>query len=233
MNRTRSKRQSAAARGFTFIEILIVMGIMAVLAGGVVVAINIWGRKGPELKTRTTITAVESLVHAWRSKFDSFPPGDVRKIPMAAGFGAKLKGAMPNDTNMGIEAFYQAIQLPGFKSEHGWGEGEIGNTDEDQLPQALASSGVPDLREVLDAWGNPLIYFHHHDYAKYEGGQEYMIGEGSETTAVDAGDTVTAQPHRDGDGQYYNPNTFQIFSMGPDGEPNTDDDMGNWSGDGD
>ena len=215
-------------RGFTFIEILIVMGIIAVLAGGIVVALNIWGRRGPELKSRTTVAAVESLAQAWRAQFNQFPPGDVRKIPLVAGFGGKLKGAMPNDTNMGIEAFVQAVQIPGFKTEHSWGDGQLANTDEDQLTKALATSGVPDLREVLDAWGNPLIYFHSHDYARLEEGQDYVIGENSETEFAEAGDTVTARPHRDGDGQYRNPNTFQVFSMGADGAPNTEDDIGNW-----
>ena len=43
------------------------------------------------------------------------------------------------------------------------------------------------------------------------------------------GDEVEAAPHRDADGQFRNANTFQIYSMGPDGQPNTEDDMGNWT----
>ena len=39
--------------------------------------------------------------------------------------------------------------------------------------------------------------------------------------------TVTPKPWRDGAG-FANPNGFQVFSMGEDGIPNTDDDLKGW-----
>ena len=216
-----------AQRGFTFIEILIVMGIISVLVGGVVVALQIWNRRGPEMASQTTVTQANTLIQAWKAKFDAFPPTDVRNLPKVVGYGDPVKG-VSNRTNLGIESLVQALGYPGFKSEHSWADNQTGNTDDDSLDKAIVSSGIKDLREILDAWGNPLVYFNNVDYAgAADDGHVYVLG--GTTDAYQAGDEVTAYPHRDNDGQFRNPNTFQIFSMGPDGEPNTKDDIGNWS----
>ena len=76
-------------------------------------------------------------------------------------------------------------------------------------------------KELRDAWGNPLVYFHRGDYGRYaERGVVYL-------TVLD--ERVEARPCRDADGSFVNPRTFQIYSMGPDGVPNTDDDITAWS----
>jgi prepilin-type N-terminal cleavage/methylation domain-containing protein len=217
---------AAGARGFTFIEILIVMGIISVLVGGVVIAIQIWADRGPKMESQNTVTATQQLIHAWKSKFDAFPPTDVKDLPKITGYGEPVKGN-PNRSNMGIEALVQALGYPGFKSDHTWKDTQIGNTDEDSLDKAIVSSGIKELREILDAWQNPLVYINSVDYASsIDDGYTYVLGGTSE--AFMAGDEVTAYPHKDEDGQFRNANTFQIFSMGPDGQPNTEDDIGNW-----
>lgn len=214
-------------RGFTFIEILIVMGIISVLVGGVIVAVNIWNKRGPEFATTQRVAATQTLIQAWKSKFEMYPPTDVKNLPKYTGFGEPVKGSV-NKTNGGIEAVVQAFGYPGFKSEHTWADGELGNTDEDRLDKAIVSSGVPDLKEVLDAWGNPLVYFHSSDYASADASPHiYRLGN-EPSDFFEPGDEVDVAPHRDADGQFRNPSTFQVFSMGPDGQPNTEDDMGNW-----
>lgn len=221
-----ARARGQGQRGFTFIEILIVMGIISVLVGGVVVAIQIWADRGPKMESQNTVTATQQLVYSWKSKFDSFPPTDVKDLPKIAGYGDPVKGNA-NRSNLGIEALVQALGYPGFKSDHTWNDNQIGNTDEDSLDKALVSSGIKELREILDAWQNPLVYFNSVDYASaIEDGHTYVLGGTSD--AYMPGDEVTAHPHKDGDGQFRNANTFQIYSMGPDGEPNTADDIGNW-----
>ena len=86
-----------------------------------------------------------------------------------------------------------------------------------------------ELYELFDAWGNPLIYFPNDDYEKY-GDQGRMIMMGPESMHG-PGDEISATPWRDENGRFFNSETFQIFSMGPDGEPNTEDDIGNWNSD--
>ncbi len=222
-------RRSARARGFSFIEILIVMGIVSMLVGGVIVAINIWGRRGPEFATRQTVAVTSTLVQAWRSRFETYPPTDVKDLLRVAGLpGEPIRGGS-NSTNRGIESLWQAFSMPGFKSEHSWADSQIGNTDDDRLPKAIATSGIAELREILDAWGNPLIYFHNADYATADGAPHVYTMGAEPSDFYAPGDEVDAIPHRDADGQFRNPNTYQVFSMGPDGRPNTEDDIGNWS----
>ena len=215
--------------GFSFIEILIVMGIIGVLVGGVVFAIGIWGRKGPIFETKNRVRAAAQLIHSWKQRFDLFPPGDVRHIGKTIG-QSKLKAlGAANPTNRGIESVMQALKVPGFSAGHDWGANEIGNADEDKLDKAIATDGNPDLIELFDAWGNPLVYFSNDEYDEVgEGGRMIMLGPESETAP---GEEISVVPWRDENGRYLNSETFQLFSIGPDGEPNTEDDIGNWNAD--
>ncbi len=217
---TRGERSTARQRGFSFIEILIVMGIISVLVGGVIVAINMWVQKGPEFATKNTITKTKALIEDWERNFEMLPPSDVTKIGMVT--GSDIKAQKPDNTyNEGIEAVYQALFWPGFKSTD-FGGDELGNTDEDELKKAVSKAGVK-LMEIRDAWGSPLVYFHRDDYGKYqEDGPVYLNFRG---------DDVRPKPWRNEANELYNPSSFQIFSMGPDGEPNTEDDITPWSRD--
>jgi prepilin-type N-terminal cleavage/methylation domain-containing protein len=221
-----SPLRRGAERGFSFIEILIVMGIISVLVGGAVVAITMWTKKQPEFATKNTLTKVKTSIENWKSQFEMYPPSDVTLIGEVAGRGKK--GQSPeNRINEGIEAIYQALQWPGFKGEPEWdGAKELGNNDEDKLRQAINKHDTVDLKEVLDGWGNPLVYFHRDDYGKYsEGGASYLSMDTVDQELLEC----EPLPWRNDDGTFINPSTFQLFSMGPDGEPNTDDDITTWT----
>ena len=207
-------------QGFSFIEILIVMGIISVLVGGIIVAIGMWTRKGPEFATKNTINKTKLMIEDWKSKFEMYPPSDVTRIAAVAGGGDKAQPP-DNKTNEGIEAVYQALYWPGFTNDPEWSDDELSNLDEDKLRKAVNKHGGAELMEIKDAWGSPLIYFHRDDYVKYaEGGAQYLN--------VNL-DDVYPKPYRNEDGSFRNPSTFQIWSMGPDGEPNTDDDIVPWN----
>lgn len=227
----RSRRQ--AQRGFSFIEILVVMGIISVLVGGVIVAIGMWAEKGPEFATKNTLNKTKALIENWQSQFEMWPPSDVTRIADVAGVGKKAKSP-GNKRNGGIEAIYQALYWPGFKGDPQWkepdpgeegGQGaEIGNLDEDKLSKAVNKRGTKELNEIIDGWGNPLVYFHRDDYVKYAEGGMIYDSQDKELNLLD----VEPKPYRRDDGTYINPDSFQLFSMGPDGEPNTDDDIKTW-----
>ena len=74
-----------------------------------------------------------------------------------------------------------------------------------------------------DPWGNPYAYFHSHDYAKKGiGSYTTMDAEGVEETSV-------VKPWKNPKtGSFYMASRFQLFSAGPDGVFNTEDDIGNW-----
>ncbi|MCZ6574702.1 MAG: hypothetical protein O7C98_16240, partial [Planctomycetota bacterium] len=82
--------------------------------------------------------------------------------------------------------------------------------------------GDGNVYEVLDGHGNPLIYIDKNNYGK---SFVYIMDDEREVT-------VTAVKKEDG--TYYNPRTFQIISLGVNGEQeqpgdDTRDDMANFA----
>ena len=60
-------------------------------------------------------------------------------------------------------------------------------------------------REVVDAWGSPIVYFFNGDYEKTFRVMNHR-GEEVEVVAL-----------RRKDGTFYNPDSFQLISLGPNG----------------
>jgi prepilin-type N-terminal cleavage/methylation domain-containing protein len=207
--------------GFSFIEILIVMGIIAILSGLVVVAIGIMTRKKPEIETTTRIQKLVGAVNDLKMKFGGmYPPMSLTAIEAVAGGGASIK-KVPNHTNEGIEALYQSIYWPGVGLDPQFSDADLGNTDEDELDKAVGRGKA--LSEVIDGWGNPIIYIPSTEYATvWQNPVLYVQGEQK------GGEEVQVRPWKiEGQG-YENPTSFQVFSMGPDGQPNTEDDIKGW-----
>ncbi len=218
----RSRCHARAARteaGFSFIEILVVMGIIAVLAGMGILMVNLFIKKGPQFETDNLVRKVKSSIGSWQLKHQMLPPVRLADIATAAGVGTPIKHA-GNRENEAIEALYQALYWPSFGTDPEFNEEkELANTDDDRLTQAATSRGV-ELREIVDGYGNPLIYFVHTVYAQAE--------RDPPTYTLKNGQTVQPKPWREAAGGFVNPNSFQLFSLGEDGQPNTDDDRTGW-----
>lgn len=169
------------------------------------------------LITEQTLLKVQQAIDSWKALFQMYPPSAMRRIHIVAGVG---RAASASGINEGIEAVYQALYWPGFKDDPQFTDAELCNTDEDRLLRAVNRHGVPDLLEICDGWGNPLIYFDSGDYAEYAtGGPVYITADGEEVEPV---------PHKYLSGAFSNPTSFQLFSMGPDAKPNTADDVVAW-----
>jgi prepilin-type N-terminal cleavage/methylation domain-containing protein len=204
--------------GFSFIEILVVMGIIATLAGLGLVVVTIFQRNRPRQATETTVNKVKGLIDAWKMKFHVYPPMRLKVLAKEANLPEpKMSGQ--NADNEPIECLYQAFYAPGFGMEAELGEAEYANIDEDKLAQKMTSRGL-DLREIVDAYGNPLVYFVNTEYAAAERNPPSYSSKQE--------NSVNPVPYKDPGGGFVNPNSFQIFSMGPDGKPNTDDDIVGW-----
>lgn len=212
------RRPLGRAAGFSFIEILVVMGIIAVLAGLGVVIINVFVKRGPKDATRATVAKLKGLTDTWKLKYSGFPPGTLEGLKRDAGLG-DVKYASRNGTNEGIETLFQALHVEGFGASADVSEAEVGNTDDDKLQVKLTNRG-PELREFLDGWGNPLVYFGNLEYAKHDQNPPTYISRD--------GEEFSPRPWRDSGGGFVNPNGFQVFSIGEDGQPNTDDDVKAW-----
>jgi prepilin-type N-terminal cleavage/methylation domain-containing protein len=204
--------------GFSFIEILVVMGIIATLAGLGLLVVTMWQRRGPQKATEVTVNKIKALADSWKLRFHEYPPMRLKLLPkVAATVEPKISGS--NSENEPIETLYQALYVAGFGSEAELGDSEVKNIDEDKLLVKLTSRGV-ELFEIVDAYGNPLVYFVNTEYAAAE--------KNPPMYSSNKDGPVEARPYKVEGGGFVNPNGFQIFSMGPDGKPNTDDDILGW-----
>jgi hypothetical protein len=97
---------------------------------------------------------------------------------------------------------------------------EMGNTDADELVEEV-TWGL-ELYEVVDGWGNPLVYFVHDEYEHaFAHPPTYVLADGTRVRPR-PWSSAKGPPH------FMEPNGFQLFSMGEDGEPNTNDDICSW-----
>lgn len=218
----RSKNQS----GFTLVEILVVLLIIGIISGVLISRITQSGQqKRYEMTTEGFIRTVEASLERYRGdrNIGVFPPS---KLDGFEGLGRES-----NQTNRGIEALVVCLNSPGFKGdrvlesfEDGSGDIEMDNIDGDMSAKNLTIKGARDLFEMLDAWGNPYAYFHCRDY-KDRTVQEYMVDPAGNMDY----ELVTVKPWVNSKTKsFFNQTTYQLFSAGPDGVFNTEDDIGNW-----
>ena len=198
MKRMAPKRSRAA--GFTLLEILTVMIIIAILFAFVMRGVM----SGEDIvraeNTRGFLSQVEAAISEYHLEHGDYPPST---------FPASVEN-VPNKVNMGAES----LVLKLFSKE--WtareiSEDRLGNSDEDALRQSATSFSNPDLFELADDWGNPIVYIHRRDYEKP---QSYVTidpetGEPYETEVKAYLNPKTGDP--------YNRRKYQLISAGPDG----------------
>lgn len=216
----RHRQHPRGQHGFSFIEILIVMGIIAVLASMAIVATQIWGRQGPEFMTRTRLVKVDAGIGEWKRAFEAYPPSDPTDIPKYAMVGPKKVTGVTNKSNLGIESVVLCLYWEGFNYDPQLQDDEFINSDEDELRKPVDKFKISALREIRDEWGNPFVYIDSRSYAKADGDPvRYTTTKGD----------VDVRPWKDGESERFaQPSSYQLFSMGPDELPNTEDDVRVW-----
>ena len=155
--------------------------------------------------------ALPTAIEIFKLELKRLPPmttAELREFPSWSGL------AVPgNTTNESIECLVIALrhrdlsrgppELPGSQP--------FGNTDGDTWSAVPDGSDAPDAKEILDAYGNPLVYI----TAKHYG----------ETLRVVRGDgkTVDVRAVKKPGGAFYNASSFQIISLGADGKQDQGD----------
>ena len=98
---------------------------------------------------------------------------------------------------------------------------ELRNTDGDATKTSLTTFTSPDAFEIVDLWGNPVVYIHQRDY-----GKEFVYvtvgasGESFEERVKALVSEKTGDPFRR--------TSFQLLSAGPDGRFGGRDDIANF-----
>lgn len=191
------------SRGFTLIEVLVVLAIIATLAAIVLPQLFKSTESGEVVATRTRLEALTSAITNYKSRWGDYPPSRLKRLPMG-----KIEGQ--NDKNEGVEALVVALST---RKKNGpfmdWQEDYLENTDGDSLGKPLSSSAIQseNLYEVVDFWGNPFVYIHCRDYKKK---MKFVDAEGNIFTA-------RAQKSKKL-GTFHNADSYQMWSIGPNGK---------------
>jgi prepilin-type N-terminal cleavage/methylation domain-containing protein len=203
-----ARRVRSAPRGFTLIEILIVISIIALLSSFVLVAVN-QGRKGAsEAITRTQVEQIAGAVERYFQDEATYPAMDLptteRDNHFPALYDAILGEARPHGKG-GRSAPYIRVK-----------EDQIGVWDEDVEEYRLATreeiADQDTKKYMLDSWGNPYVYrcnkgrkkeawMHNSDYDVYSLGQNGKDDTGSVVVkgAEDEEEEETGEKRKDDD----------------------------------
>jgi prepilin-type N-terminal cleavage/methylation domain-containing protein len=199
------------SRGFTLVELLVVIGVIAVLTALSFPAISAVRRKSQVNETTATLERIKLALATYQNDFGDYPPSSGRRL------GLRLNGQ-----NDGAELMLRCLSTRARSGPYVQLDDRLlGNTDDDRLPSdqdpTQSTFGTRDLLEPLDAWQNPVVYVHNADY---DAGGAAVLQQGG-LTPVPAGKSPETR-------QYYGLTTFQLWSAGPDGAAGTDDDIRLW-----
>lgn len=155
---------------------------------------------------------LRDAIQAWETRFGAYPPSRLAAGAAEGPEATPFRVQPPNAINEGIEALYLALDRADLLPP----EAEFCTTNTDADALAGPEPSQP-LLEFCDPWGHPLVYFVAADYAD--------ALRDPPTYVTDVGDAVAALPRRDAARAVRRPTSYQLFSMGADGQPNTDDDV--------
>lgn len=206
-------RVLSCTRGFTLVELLVVIGLLGMLAAVLLPAITGARKQGEAVETQARMQHLTQAVEAFhRLKGRGYyPPDDFTAV---ADGEVKAKGSA-DETNAGIESaliflHQRAEGYPVLDDKEDW----LGNTDGDANATEIPLLKRRAKMELLDAWRTPLAYFTSSGYGR------------KQKIKLESGDVLDVQawknPNSNG---YLAPRGFQIISAGPDCKFNTEDDL--------
>ncbi|MBK8206740.1 MAG: prepilin-type N-terminal cleavage/methylation domain-containing protein [Planctomycetes bacterium] len=224
-------------RGFTLIEIMIVIGIIVILMAVLVVAFSGAFSKSEQAEATATIQTLKTNIDSYSSRWGTAPPGNMQDL--AALMMPNQVLAAPNKENEGIETLILALRsrkengpyldVPLFADDKRRTNLDMDMVVESALaPQALdIEVGTSrDLFEFVDPWGNPLVYVNIVELRNGRLDQNVTLGNGTQVR-------ITAQEAQDAlrhptTGAY--PSDYALWSFGPDGinQYGRGDDITSW-----
>jgi len=197
--------------GFTLIEVLVVVSILGVLMGLVSVLVMRSSSHQNKMQTKQLVeTYLPNSIERYRTEFRRLPPMSVKELNGIKDFKA-LAISDGNATNESIEVLLVALRRPDFSAKLGDSDLPVSepfaNLDDDTWNGAPAGGSGSDVaaNEIVDSWGNPIVYIHKNSY-----GQTVTIINGK-------GESVDVVALQKADGPYYNATKYQIISVGENG----------------
>jgi prepilin-type N-terminal cleavage/methylation domain-containing protein len=211
--------------GFTLIELLVVITLIAGLMGLGILLLGQANKNRDVVLTSNRVQAVAAALSKLSGKgpgaYDMDVSTETLKLRGPNGEKVGADAGMPNDTNIGIESVVVALHLNGVNVELGLETDAFANTDQDNMAKNPTRMPGDGLMEIVDAWGHPLAYFYGPEMKLWEKYSKYVMGESQRI--------AKAKPwQNEVTGDYLKADSFQLFSAGPDGEFNTEDDIKSW-----
>ena len=124
-------------RGFTLIEMLVVVVIISILSALVLAAVSTARTRAKSMQTQGTITGLEAALDRYEGDFQDFPSSDGDQSGI-----------------VGAENLYECLSTT-MKS------GPYISRTSDFPTCDPEGKGKP---KFCDAWNHPIRYIHHHDY---------------------------------------------------------------------
>jgi prepilin-type N-terminal cleavage/methylation domain-containing protein len=203
--------------GFTLVEILIVAAIISILLGIALPVLTRGQRRARVVETSTLIQGIVAALDTYQADFGDYPPTSIADIGFAT-----------NGINDGIESLLISLATkekkgPYFQPK----EKFLANLDSDSVAGSYNLTwyfGDRAAREIVDSWGNPLVYFHHRDYENPKANlQRYKLVNKKYASSVRPKKSLKTSTFPSWD-------SFEIWSFGPDGvnDNGEGDDITSW-----
>lgn len=170
-------------------------------------------QSGKKAACRAEIQQLQAALKVYEQEYSDFPPSRLKPIGIEK----------HNEINEGIESLVACLssmtrmQAPFFEFK----EDKLENKDQDTSPISLARLTGScfkgnELWEMVDPWDNPYVYFHYKELQS-ETRQWYSAKDGKKEIAPN----MKANKM----GIIQGSSSYQIFSVGPDELPHTEDDL--------
>jgi prepilin-type N-terminal cleavage/methylation domain-containing protein len=212
--------RSIAHKAFTLVEVLVVIAIIVVLMGIMFPVVTGMLGEGDKAKSASLVQQLSLAIEAYEGHMGDAPPSSWKRFGTIGGKARPYKGLKPpsNSVNTGAECLFVALtaEVQGVAAFE-WEADHFDNIDGDKVGGVTGWDFGDECNEIVDAWGQPIIYIHNRDY-----GKKFKI-------ELPDGETVEVQALKSKKLKgYYKKRSYQLFSLGKDGLPGTSDDLANF-----
>lgn len=151
------KKKSLSQRGFTIIEMLVVIFIICILASILLPGLSTAQKKAKIARTQGIIDSITIALKQYRTDFEAYPPANV--VPGASGVSsAECVYYFTSATFIAGTNTNSILVSAGPYMEYRQKDKKLVSGHTADLKGDGATGGYENLYEVLDPWGNALIY---------------------------------------------------------------------------